>query len=83
MQTQDARAFAVSRLDQPHQHHRHCVHNMSAEDQYAQRKRNGPGREWTDEEMQLLRLDQHIVTITSEDWEIDVPDLDYSRFLDS
>jgi hypothetical protein len=56
---------------------------MSAEDQYAQRKRNGPGREWTDEEMQLLRLDQHIVTITSEDWEIDVPDLDYSRFLDS
>jgi hypothetical protein len=80
----DVLDFALSRLDEPHRHHQHCVHNMSYEEQMAQRKRNGPGgRPWTDEEMRLFRLDEGIVVITPDDWEEDVPELDWSRLQDA
>lgn len=76
----DALNFALSRFGEPHQHHRHCIHNLSYEEQYAQRKRRHDGSEFTDEEMEILGLARGIVVITPEDWEIEVPDLDYSRF---
>lgn len=75
----DAIQFAMSRIGEPHRHHRHCIHNLSYEEQLEGRRRRGPGgRAWTDEEMELFRLDQGIVVITPDDWEIDVPDLDFS-----
>jgi hypothetical protein len=66
-------AFVFSRIDKPHQHHRDCVHNLSREEQLAQRKRKYDGTEWTDEEMRILKLEQHFFTITPDDWEIEVP----------
>jgi hypothetical protein len=78
----DPLAWVVSllRAGEPHRHHRHCVHNLSREEQLAARKRRFDGPDYTDEEMALLRLDRGIVAITPDDWEIEVPDLDFSRF---
>ena len=75
----DAIKFVLSRIGEPHKHHRHCVHNLSYEEQLESRRRRGPGgRAWTNEEMEVLGLDRGIVVIGPEDWEIDVPDLDFS-----
>ena len=75
----DAIQFALSKLGQAHQHHRHCIHNLSREEQLAKRKRKYDGTEWTDEEMRILKLDQNIITITPDEWEIDVPDLEFKE----
>lgn len=74
----NALTFALSRIGEPHRHHRHCVHNLSYEEQYALRKRSS-GRNWTDEEMEILGLARGIVVITPDDWEMDVPDLDWTE----
>jgi len=71
----DALAFALSRVGEPHQHHRYCVHNLTYEEQVEGRRRRGPGRPWTDEELELFGLLKGIVVIGPDDWEIDVPDL--------
>ena len=75
--TQDALDFALSRFGQPHQHHRHCIHNLSAEEQKAGWLRRLKG----DQDLyDIIYGEDEPTVITPEDWEIDVPDLDYSRF---
>lgn len=75
----DWKDFLIDRIGQPHQHHRHCIHNLSREEQLNLRRKNhADDSEWTDEEMAMLGLDRNIVVITPDDWEIDVPDVDWS-----
>lgn len=77
----DALAFALSKIGEPHRHHRHCAHNMTVDEQWERLRLTIQGRKATDEEMEMFgfRKDR-IVSITPDDWEIDVPDLDFSRF---
>lgn len=75
----DALEFVFSRINQPHRHHRHCVHNLSREEQLALRKKKYDGTEWSDEEMEAFGLNRNVIVITPDDWEDDVPDLEYSR----
>lgn len=72
----DALAWVASHLGEPHKHHRHCVHNLSAEEQRAVWRRRSPDP-WMYE---LIYGDSEPIVITPDDWEIDAPDLDFSRF---
>lgn len=72
----DPLAFVASLIGEPHRHHRHCVHNMSAEEQKAAWRRRTPDPEMYD----IIYGDSEPVVITPDDWEIDVPDLDFSRY---
>lgn len=68
--------FALSRIGEPHKHHRHCVHNLSAEEQKAEWRRRTP-----DPRMyEIIYGDSEPTVITPADWEIEVPDLDWSDF---
>lgn len=76
----DALGFAISRIDEPHRHHRHCIHNLTVDEQWEHWRIDMGDRKATDEEMNQLRFyKEDLFTITSDDWEIDVPDLDWSR----
>lgn len=79
----DALQFALSRVGEPHKHHRHCVHNVSADDQIAMRRRRIAERfpNWpVDEVYKLIYGDSEPVVITPDQWEIEVPDLDFSAY---
>jgi len=74
----DAIAFAIQKaLDRleglPHQHHRHCVHNLSADEQRAAWRRRCD----SDEDYEIVYGRAEPLVITPDDWEIDVPDLDW------
>lgn len=80
-ETVDALAFALSQIGEPHRHQRHCIHNLSVDEQWEHRRINIGDRKATDEEMnQLGFYRENIVSITPDDWEVDAPDLDWSRF---
>lgn len=66
--------FLADRIGKPHQHHRHCVHNLSAEEQKANWRRRTPDPD----EYDLIYGDTEPIVITPDDWEIDVPDIDWS-----
>lgn len=73
--SEDALSFALSRLDEPHRHHRHCVHNLSADEQKANWRRRTP-----DPEMyEIIYGNSEPLVITPDDWEMDVPDLTWDR----
>jgi len=72
----DALAFLADRLrEDRHYHHRHCVHNLSAEEQKASWRRRTPDPD----EYDLIYGDAEPIVITPDEWEIDAPDLDWSR----
>ena len=82
-ETVDALAFALSQIGEPHRHQRHCIHNLSVDEQWEHWRINIGDRKATDEEMnQLGFYREQIVSITPDDWEVDAPDLDWSRFDD-
>lgn len=57
-----------------HYHHRHCVHNLSADEQRGIWRERAP-----DPDMyELIYGNVEPVVITPEEWEIDVPDVDWS-----
>lgn len=77
----DALAFALSKIGEPHRHHRHCVHNLTVDEQWEMQRIDIGDRKATDEEMNRAGFYRDsLVTITPDDWEVEVPDLDWSRF---
>lgn len=80
MEEMDALAFAISKIGEPHQHHRHCIHNLSVDEQWERQRIEIGDEKATDEQMNQLGFYRaQLVSITPDDWEIDVPDLDWSR----
>jgi hypothetical protein len=73
----DALKFALSRLGEPHRHHRHCVHNLSADEQKAnwRRRVEQDFPDDPDAAYELIYGDSEPITCTPDEWEIDVPDL--------
>lgn len=79
----DALSFALSKIDQPHRHQRHCIHNLTVEEQWEHWRLDFGDRKATDEEMEMFGFRKDaLISITPDDWEIDVPDLDWSRLED-
>jgi len=76
----DALKFVLSRIGQPHQHHRYCVHNLSVEEQKAdwRRRVEQDFPDDPDSAYEIIYGDSEPVTCTPDDWEIEVPDLDWS-----
>lgn len=70
----DFRTFLADRLDKHHQHHRHCVHNLSVEEQRAGWLRRCDGDQ---EQYDIIYGNAEPVVITPAEWEIDVPDIDW------
>lgn len=77
----DAIKFALSRIGEPHKHHRHCVHNLSAEEQKAawRRRAEEAHPENPDAWYQIVYGDSEPVTITPDQWEIEVPDIEFDN----
>ena len=67
MEPMDVLDFAISRIGEPHKHHRHCVHNLSADEQRAAWRR----RSTSDEMYDLVYGDAEPVVITPDEWEIE------------
>lgn len=69
----NAIGFALDRISsgEPHRHHRHCVHNLSAEEQKAAWRRRTPDPE----EYEIIYGSVEPITCTPDDWEIEAPDL--------
>lgn len=68
--------FLASRIGEAHRHHRHCVHNLSAEEQKADWRRRTPDPDMYD----LIYGNREPIVITPDQWEMEVPDLDWSIF---